>query len=636
MHWNFFAGGKNLWVWLKEHRTVPVYWILSVYVIHNFFAPLPEHPARALFLLFVFVGLFLKPRSEESNRYLTIFDFTLSILSVVVFGYILLNHREISERVGIPSNLDIIMGLACIAVVIEGVRRGFGLVLCILVCVFLAYFFLGQYIPVEYGGHVGYNIGEIANALYLSTVLDGIFGISTYVMFNYIFLFFLFGNLLLKTNSTKFVMDLAMAVVGKTRGGAAIVSVTGSGALGSISGLSTGNVMMTGVVTIPLMKKTGFQPYVAAGVEAAASSGGQIMPPVMGTVSFLMMAFLGLPYASIIKVAIIPALLFYAAIITSVYFYSLRVGAIGLDGSEIPRLSEVLRRREGITFFGSFAVLVTLIVMKYSPMLAVMSAIIVGFILSLFSPSRMNLKTIADLIYDTGKGFVGLGAVGAGMGIVIGTTLQSGLAFRVTGLLLDLTSGQIIPTLFAVFLASFILGMGLPPIIVYIVSVLVAAPALVELGVMPLAAHLFCFYAAICSELSPPIAAAAFVASTVAETNFWKTCIFSMMFGAAAHILPFAFALEPSLLLMGTFSSIIFAVGTALCGVVFLSWGIAGPFSNFINVISRILILLGGLLLIFPGQKNAVIGYILVLTGGGIELLHVKFKKPKMEAVALR
>jgi len=606
------------WQLLRQSWISSVYLLLCAYVIYNFFWPLPPHQGRALFLLIVFVGLFLKPRPPGSRTYLLRGDLILAAVSVVVFGYIVLKHYEISGRAGMPTRTDLTMGSIAVVLAIEGTRRGMGTALAIVVSVFLAYFIIGQYIPVPYGGHVGYNFEEIVNALYLTTSLDGIFGISTYVFFRYIFLFFLYGNLLMMTNATRFVMDFIRAIVGTKRGGAAMASVTGSGAVGSISGMAMGNVMITGVVTIPLMKRTGFKPWVAAGVEAAASSGGQIMPPVMGTVSFLMMAFLSVPYIEIIKAALMPALLFYIAILASVYFFSVRVGAKGVDRSEVPQLREVIRRREGLTFMGSFAVLLTLIAMKYSPMYAVMYAIITAFVISFFTPSRLNLKKTLQVIHETGFGFVGLGAAGAGIGIVIGTTLQTGFAFRITGLLLKWTGGQPVPTLIAVFAASFFLGMGLPPIIVYIVSVLLAAPALVQLGIPPMAAHLFCFYAAICCELSPPIATAAYVASMVAETNFWRTCVYSMMFGAAAHILPFSFALDSSMLLMGSLKGTLWSIITAGVGVILQSWGIAGPFRSPLDFISRMFILGGGILLIFPGTSNVFIGTILALIGGGV------------------
>ncbi|MBW1999029.1 MAG: TRAP transporter fused permease subunit [Deltaproteobacteria bacterium] len=621
--------GKNqellgiIWDRAKKSASTLIYLALCVYVVYNFFSPLPPHQARALFLLLVFLGLALRPAPQGSKSY-PLMDIILASVSVIVFGYIVIYHYQISERAGMPTRWDLIMGTAAVVTAIEGTRRGMGRGLAIVVCIFLAYFIFGQFLPVQFGGHVAYNFQEIVNALYLTTSLDGIFGISTYVFFRYIFLFFLYGNLLMMTNATAFIMDFIRAIVGTRRGGAAMASVTGSGALGSISGMAMGNVMITGVVTIPLMKKTGFKPQVAAGVEAAASSGGQIMPPVMGTVSFLMMAFLAVPYVEIIKAAIVPALLFYLAILASVYFYSVRTGAKGVDRSQVPRLGEVIRRREGFTFVGSFLVLLLLLVMKFSPMYAVMYAIATAFVISFLTPSRLNLRRIVGVIHETGVGFVGLGAAGAGIGIVIGTTLQTGFAFRITGLLLEWTGGDPIQTLIAVFIASFLLGMGLPPIIVYIVAILLAAPALQQLGISPMAAHLFCFYAAICCELSPPIATAAYVASMVAETSFWGTCLYSMMFGAAAHILPFSFALDSSMLLMGRPTEILRSITTAGVGVVLMSWGIAGPFKSKLDTWSRMLVLSGGLLLIFPGTRNAIIGMALALFGALVALLEKK------------
>lgn len=633
MHSHLSESEKPMGRWLKEHPMGLIYILLTVYVFYNFFWPRSPHQGRALFLLIVFVGLFLRTRPPDSDKYLKWIDWVLAGVSVVVFGYVVLYHTEMGLREGLSTKTDILMGLVAIPLTIEATRRGMGNALAVVVCVFLAYFLFGQYLPPDYGGHVGYSLEEMVNALYLATELDGIFGISTYVFFRYIFLFFLFGNLLLKTNATKFVMDFILAILGTRRGGAAMAAVTGSGAMGSISGMAMGNVMITGVVTIPLMKKTGFKPWVAAGVEAAASSGGQIMPPVMGSSSFLMMTFLGVPYSYVIKSAIIPALLFYLAILASVYFFSIRVGAVGLERAAVPKMRDVVKRRESITFVGSFVVLVSLIAMKYSPMLAVMSAISTAFVISFFTPSRLNLRKIIELMHETGISFVGLGAAAAGVGIVIGSALQTGFAFGITGLLLNWTGGQLIPTLIAVFIACFFLGMGLPPLIVYIISVLLAAPALIELGITPMAAHLFCFYAAICCEVSPPIAPAAYVAAMVADTNFWRVCNYSMMFSIAAHILPFAFALDSSMLLMGTLKNTVWVISTACVGVILQSWGVSGPFRGVVEGIGRILVLIGGILMIFPGMMNVVIGVILAAIGGFMAFIEWRaFKKSAIPA----
>lgn len=628
MHRNYMISQNKAWIWLKEHPLAPIYTILAGYVFYSFFWPVSPHPGRAFFLMLVFIALFLKPSPLKKSRYFWWIDWLLAILSLVVFGYIVLFHYEISLREGLSTNTDITMGVLAILLSIEGTRRGMGTSLMVIVCLFLAYLLFGQYLPPDYGGHVGYDLEEITHALYLATELDGIFGISTYIFCNYIFPFFLFGNLLLRTNASKFIMDSVISIIGRSRGGAAMVSVIGSGTMGSISGMAMGNVMLTGVITIPLMQKSGYKPWVAAGVEASASSGGQIMPPVMGTASFLMMAFLSVPYLYVVKASVIPALLFYVSILSSVYFYSVRAKVQPLKSKDIPNLREVLKGKEAFTFISSFGVLIYLIVTKSSPIYSVMCAMLVAFIVSFFTPSRMSFFQILDLIYETGLGFVGLGAAAAGIGIVIAVTLQTGLVFGITDLLLNFTQGSIPLTLIAVFFACFIMGMGLPPVICYILSVLLGAPALIDLGIEPIAAHLFCFYAAICSEVSPPIAPAAYVAAMLANTRFWKVCGYSMLFSISAHILPFAFVVDNSMLLLGDFKRVLWVIGTATAGVLLQSWGIAGRFGSYFDVIARIFVFFGGVLMIFPGMTNTMIGMAAVSVGGAFKYLdRIKYFK---------
>jgi TRAP-type uncharacterized transport system fused permease subunit len=275
-------------------------------------------------------------------------------------------------------------------------------------------------------------------------------------------------------------------------------------------------------------------------------------------------------------------------------------------------------------------VLIYFIVAQKSPMFAVMCAILTALIVSFFTPSRLTFKSFLELIYDTGKGFIGLGAAAGGIGLVIAVTLQTGLVYGITDLLLNFTQGDVILTLIAVFVACFIMGMGLPPVICYILSVLLGAPALIDLGVTPIAAHLFCFYAAICSEVSPPIAAAAYVAAMVAETHFWKVCGFAMLFSVSAHILPFSFALDDSMLLLGSFKNCIWVVGTATMGIVLQSWALGGKFVGVLDYFVRVPMLFGGVLLIFPGKLNVLIGAALVLFSVGIYSLS-RISKRKLQ-----
>ena len=630
-HMRSLTSSGPFWSWLRENPIDLIYIALTLYVGYNYLTPLPPHQGLALFCFLVFTGLFLRPRPAGSQRYLRWGDYFLALLSVVVFGYVVIFHYEIAVRQPVPSPLDMVIAVVGTGVVLEGTRRGFGWLMFITVCVFLLYFLFGQYIPPKFGGHTGYYFDEVLNTLYLSTALDGIFGSATYIFCNYIFLFFLFGNVLSQAGATVFLINLVRSVVGTATGGAAMVAVTGSGAIGSITGSSMANVMIMGVVTIPMMKKTGFKAHVAAGIEAVASSGGQIMPPVMGAASFLMMSFLGVPYIQIIKAAAIPAILFYIAVLASVFFYSHRVRVAGVDASEVPKFKVAIRMREGLTFVGGFAVLLTLMILSYSPMLAVMCAIVTSYVLSFITPSRMTLKKTIAVLHDTAIDFVGLGAVGAGIGIVIAATLQSGIAFRATSLILSLSGGNLIATLVAVFFACFLLGMGLPPIIIYIISVLVAAPSLIQLGVTPMAAHLFCFYAAICSELNPPIASACMAASLVAQSDFWKTCLYSMLFGVSCHLLAFSFALDSSMLLMGSWEGILFSIGTATAGVILMSWGICGPFRSWLEATARTFVFSAGVLLVLPGVTAFIVAGICLAIGVPLALIELRIYKRKTE-----
>lgn len=608
---------NSAWEWLRQDPVRFLNTCLSLYVLYHFFWPAPAHPGRAIFLLFVFIIIFLRRTSARKRRYLCYLDFLLAALSIACFGHIILNHYVISLRIGEPTLLDIMMGLICIVVVVEGTRRGMGLVLTMVVIVFLVYIFLGQYLPGYLGGHGGVDINRVATNLYLSTATDNIFGSATYVFFKYVFLFVMFGKVLEKTGALSFLMDLVRAMVGSIRGGPAMLAVLSSNLVGCISGVATANVMITGVISIPLMKRIGFKPHVAGAVEAAASTGGQFMPPVMGTAAFLMMNFLGVPYLVIIKAALIPALLYFLGVLSAVFFYSHRIGAESLPRSEVPRLRVVLKRREGIAFVGGFSVLLCLIVLRFSPTMAAMYAIGATAVLSLITPQRMNFRKSVDVLSETARDFVSLGAAGAGIGIIIGITLLSGLAYRLTHLLLAFTGGQILPSLIVIMVACIILGMGLPTLIIYILLSVMVAPAVIKLGILPIAAHLFIFYSGLLALVTPPVATAAYVAAGLAGANFWKTGIFATLFALPAYIIPFAFVLSNSLLMMGSVSSITLATATASLGVILLANAVAGSFRGYIDGARRALFAIAAVLLILPGQQQAIIGAMLAIFGVG-------------------
>ncbi|MBN2060210.1 MAG: TRAP transporter fused permease subunit [Deltaproteobacteria bacterium] len=598
----------------NDPRTI-LYLVLSGYVIFNFFKPWPAHPARALFVMLVLGGLFLLPPAPERKKYLRWLDYVWLLASTICFGYILFTWREMSWRTATPEAMDMIMGIVAIIVSIEATRRSMGWMLAMVVIAFLLYYFLGHYLPREFGGHAPFNLRRIISAVYMDTSLDGIFGSCAYVMFKYVFLIYMFGKGLELTGATGYLMDLARALVGTIRGGAGLVAVVGSSLVGSITGLATANVLITGTVTIPLMKKTGFEPEAAGGIESAASSGGQIMPPVMGLASFLMMAFLSVPYWDVIKAAILPGILYYFGVGASILFYVRSSGIQPVPRSEVPVLKDVLKKKEGLTFLGGFSVLVILIVLRYSPTLAALVALGVIFVLSFLTPNKMIPSRLVILFVETAKDFLRLGGIIGGIGIVIGTTLSTGLAFRITDLLLGFTGGMLGPTMILVMIACMILGMGLPPLVIYIVAVILMAPALEAVGITSMAAHLFCFYAAVFAEVTPPVAMTAYVASTIAGTKFWGTCLYGMKFAIAAYIIPYAFAMEPSLCLIGDLTLLPLHFLTAVIGVTLLGHSVIVGARSKYGMFRIPLFFIASILLIIPNIRWAGIGIIMAILG---------------------
>ena len=533
-------------------------------------------------------------------------DLLLCAGTVLAFGYVVLNHDEIIFRAGIATLPDIILGVVAIVIVLEGTRRTTGWALVILAVIFLLYGFYGQYLPRSLGGHGGFTFQRIITEVYLS--LNGVFGIVTYVIFKYVVLFVLFGKILEQSGAMNFVMNLAQALVGRICGGPAMVAVVSSGMMGTVSGSPLANVMITGTITIPLMKKIGFKPHVAGAVEAAASTGGQFMPPVMGASAFLIMEFLGISYIDVIKAAFIPAALYFSALFAAVYVYSRRSGLRGLPSGELPRLGQVLRQREALPFVGGIVVLLAFLIHKYSPMMAAIYAMATAVLLSQFSEKRINVRRAVVVLHKGAGDFAGLSAACATVSIIVALTLLSGLAVRFSSLVISIAGGQLYLILISCMVASMILGMGMPTAIAYVILAITVAPALIEMGVLPLAAHLFIFYSGIMAMITPPVALTAYAAATIAEANFWRTGFQAAILGLPAYLLPYAFVMDSSLLMMGSPLRIVLSIATAALGVVVLSFALIGRLRSRLEMLQRVLLLAGSILLIMPRLQLSILG----------------------------
>ena len=605
---------------------------LSVYAIWNAFSPLPPLQERSLFLLMLFTLVYLSQAVEHERPTQIAVDLFWLALSLATFGYVFIEHEEIAFKSGLVTQTDLVLGVVCVLVVLEATRRIVGWALVFTALVFLVYCFYGQHLPRWVGGHGGFDLDRIVTTVYLSG--NGVFGVATYITFKFVYLFVMFGKLLEATGALAFIMEFTRSMVGKYRGGPAMMAVVSSGMMGSVSGSATANVMVTGAITIPLMKRVGFQPHVAGAVEAAASTGGQFMPPVMGAAAFLMMQFLAVDYLQIVKAAFIPAVLYFIGVLAGVYFYALRSGLTGLPANELPRIKDVIREPQGLTFIAGIGLLIVLLVARMSPVQAVLRAMaviaVLGFAISavtMFFQNRghfmssvrpgtlVAVKKGVRVFEETGRDFVMLGTAVACVGIIMGTILMTGLATRFSGLVIGIAGDDLTIILLLTMFASMILGMGLPTSIAYIILALMVAPVLIKVGVWPMAAHLFIFFSGMLSMVTPPVALAAYAGATVAGSDFWRTSLFAGMISLPVYILPYAFVFGTPLLMRGSPVDIILTTATAAAGVILCAYALVGSLKDRTELFERMIVFVAAIMLIAPSMTTDVIGVVLVSAG---------------------
>jgi TRAP transporter 4TM/12TM fusion protein len=450
--------------------------------------------------------------------------------------------------------------------------------------------------------------GSVVEINYLTT--EGIFGIPLSVSATYVILFILFGAFVERSGAGKMFMDFALSLTGHSVGGPAKVAVITSGLFGTISGSAVANVMTTGTFTIPMMMRLGYRPAFAGAVEAVASTGGQIMPPIMGAAAFVMAEFLGVSYLTVAVFALIPALLYYVAVFVAVHFEALRTGMKGLPREECPRLLPVLKERGHL--FLPLVIIVAVLVSGYSAPFAALFGILSVVPVALMrksTRSEINLKGIVDALDSGARGALTIAAACACAGIVIGAIAQTGLGLTFTSFVLAVAQNNLIPALVLTMLAGIILGMGLPTTPAYIIQVALLVPALVKLGIVVQAAHLFVFYFAILSAITPPVALAVYAACGLSRSNLWETGWAAVKLGATGYIVPFMFAFSPALLLLGPWPESSLATLTALIGVTCLagslhSFFFLGPASAW----QRVALLVAAICLIKPGWITDLAG----------------------------
>lgn len=604
--------------------------IFSLFQLYTaVFGVLPAQLQRSIHLTFAFVLVYLLyPTSKKMPKNkLHWMDITLACAAGLAGLYIAFNYHGLLMRAGDQTTLDILVAIAAILFVLEAARRVVGLPIVIIAGTFLLYAKFGAFLP-GFLNHRGYSIERIASHMYFTT--EGIFGTPLAVSSTFIFLFILFGAFLDKTGIGKFFIDLANAIAGKAVGGPAKVAVLSSALTGTISGSSVANTVSTGSFTIPLMKSLGYKPEFAGAVEAASSTGGQLMPPIMGAAAFLMAEFIGMPYSSIAKAAIIPALLYFTGIWIMVDLEARKTGMRGLEASRLPRLTRVLAERWFLIL--PIFVIIYMLMSGTTPIKAalygILSSIIVGMIRK---ETRMNLKTLLEALEMGAKGALGVAIACACAGIIVGTVTLTGLGLKMGNGLVTLAGGQLIPTLVLTMISSLILGMGAPTTANYIITSTIAAPALLKLGVNVLTAHMFVFYFGIIADITPPVALAAFAGSAIAKSDPIKTGFNASKLAIAAFLIPYLFVINPQLLLIDTTGMEIIRITiTSLIGMFGIGVAMEGYVLGKVNGLLRVIFLIGGLALVDPGVYTDVIGIAVIMLG--IAYQWYKYRKPSISS----
>ncbi|MGD6941400.1 TRAP transporter permease [Cytobacillus gottheilii] len=596
------------------------------------FGMLTAQLQRSIHLGFALALIFLlfpaRKKSLKKNK-VAWYDIILAILAVVVCAYWPLNIEEIVGRAGRLTDTDFYIGLLAILLVLEATRRAVGLPITIIAIVFIGYALYGPYMP-GFLAHRGLDLDRLVQTMFFTT--EGILGTPLGVSATFIFLFLLFGSFLVKTGVGQYFNDLAVSIAGKSTGGPAKVAIFSSALQGTISGSSVANVVTSGSFTIPMMKKLGYKKEFAGAVEATASTGGQIMPPIMGAAAFLMVEFIGggITYWDIAKAAAIPALLYFAGVWIMTHFEAKRVGLRGLKDEEMPNRKEVFKK---IYLLLPILAVIVLLMSGMSVIRAALWSIVITIAVSAIrKDTRITFRGFIDALVDGARTALGVAAATASAGIIVGVVVKTGLGLKMANGILDFAGGLLIPTLILTMVAAIILGMGSPTTANYVITSTIAAPAIILLGVPDLAAHLFVFYFGIVADITPPVALAAFAAAGVSGGDPIKTGFNASKLAIGAFIIPYMFVLSPELLMIDTtWYYLIWVVFTALAGMMAIGAGVIGYWIRKLNWMERILGIAGGLLLIYPEGISDIIGLGIFIVLIVLQLVVNKGNKTKAE-----
>ena len=613
------------------------YWVVAVIALtascfHLYtaaFGLLDAMTQRSIHFMFMgsMVFLLYPLTKKRPKKKIELWDWACAIMMVFCCANILFNFEAIAMREGRATQSDIILGIVMVVLVIEATRRSMGWPLPIVATVAIIYGVLGPYFPGMLG-HRGFSLDTLAPFLYLRT--DGIFGVPLGVSASFIFLFCLFGSFLTISGAGQFFIDLAVALTGRSIGGAGKAAVVASGLMGMVSGSSTGNAVTTGSFTIPLMKQSGYSPTFAGAIVACASTGGQVMPPVMGAAAFIMAQFLAISYWDVVIAAAIPASLYFISILMMVHFRAGKRRMKRLDVSELPQARKVLR--QGWHLLLPIVALVVILAFGYSPTMAVFWSIIAIVAFSWIGPKqhRMTPSRILSALISGGMGAIEVATACACSGIIIGIIAISGVGLAFSSFVLDLSFGILPLALFWTMIGSIILGMGVPTTAQYIITSTLAAPALAGMGISMQAAHLFCLYFGVLADVTPPVALATYASAGIARSDPLKTGFTALATAAAGFVVPFMFVYNPYLMLQGgSVVDTVVGTATALVGIIGLAAAVQGFLIRDLNPVERLALFSVPFLIIYPTILTNVIGAGIVIS---IYLLQKGFGKKEAPA----
>ena len=565
-------GGIKVYEKLNKIEKI-IFDVLSVFLVLFYSYSAVVKPAstqyhRGIYVIITYILVFLVYKSK--HKLLRILDYLLILLSIFSVGYWILNFEVINYRTGAETPFDMFVAIIGVLIGIELARRVVGNVFVIMGTLLLIYGVFGEYAP-DLFSHAGDTFQGVCTSIFYKS--DGVFGIMANVLATYVILFVLFGAFLEKCGAQKFFVDFPLAAVGHKTGGPGKVAVIASGLFGSISGSAIANVVSTGAFTIPMMKKAGFRPHIAGGIEPAASISGMFMPPIMGAGGFIMAELTGLPYSRIMLIAIFPALMYVFSVYQMVHWEA-KMHNIKGEKSEHPAM-EILKKEWYYTL--PLIVITIFMLLGYSPAYSAILGIVSCIVISWFrKDTRIDLKGFVEASRAGTENSLKIGATVGVIGIIIGVLTFSGLVLTFADIVIELAGGSLVLTIFLIALASLVLGMGVPVTAAYLITAVVAVPALVHLGVNEIASHMIVYWLSQDSNITPPVCIAAFAGATIAKANMWRTAFASFKFAKFLYLGPFLFGYVPAFSLDGSHMDIVKAFGLILVGTYCYSWLMSG------------------------------------------------------------